>query len=1255
MKRFLHHISLLLAFWFVANVAWGQDVIEISGIWENGFELQKDKIYRLKAYTVLRGQLSVASGTATLDLNGYTLDRNKNGFVAVVGSQKTLVIKDSKGDGKITGGRGDRGGCMLISGIVRLEGGEITDCIATDGDYTSDTGIHSVTQGCGGAFFVNQDAKLIMSGGKITNCSTEKTNDATFGRGGAVFVDAEEGHDGGIFEMTGGAIFGCGASFGGAVYIHQSQNTTGEKVSGTFTMSGGVIKETTSNNGGGVYIAPEGQFTMSGGEINGTTSTLNGGGVYVEAAGVFDMSGGTLQNCKSGAHGCGIYTVGIVNISKSAMIKNNRPNSWPDVTFIDNKYPKVQSTSQYYGGALYATGTSAVVSMSGGTMESNQAASGGAVMLWAGSEMTMTGGTMDGNYAIGQGGLGNGGAVYIQTATFNFYGGTLSNNTANRYGGAINLNQSAELNLNGNCNITGNKASHGGGISQEQGKCILKLSGSGININNNEAHGHQVSFSDGTYSVADAKGNGGGLFIEKGTVTIEGATISNNIASGHGGGASLYVHRIHGRQSTINIKGGLISNNTAEYGGGIDLYADFPSTTDNHDKQDPYEGKSELTVNFESGTLQDNKATNGAGIYVGFNEEFSTATMTIGTANSTPVISGNIATENGGGFGMTNDGTITVNNISASGNKAQNGGAIWLGSGKFTVTNGSFQSNEATVSGGAIYMGDGTFNVTSASFDSNTATASGGGICIDNGTFTIKDGTFQSNTTTTSGGGIYMGNGTFTLTGTATMDGNSANQGGAINIGEGSFIVKGAAKLNNNSAKSGDGGAVWLSGGTSGKLEVISGASVIIGTEGANTATGNGGGVYCAGTFLVNSGATATIENNNAANGGGVCVNNGSVKLPVGDGSKIQNNTATQLGGGLYVVNTTSTQTEATFNGGTFIGNTAKSGGAVCASGNMALTLAATMVNNTATNGNGGGIYMVEGVKMTFGNGLIRANKAEGALVSSGGTALEKDATTVQGVGGGIFMGKDCTLTFNSTEMGIYNNSATNAGADICANGTNTSITLPNISKMNLKGFDVPGNMLYWVEDYFTGETYGDDEREGIRYEDALIQPQGVDQKYILPYEDGETSKTITRYLCLDLGYDLVFVTVNVQGLDLGDDAIVTMSYPEKNANGDLTGKSVQYRNVLFTQKTSASSTIVKTVGLPSGDWKFDATGWTYKYNSPSFAPTHTNGYISIVRGGITEVSITFAKINNDQKQNVKEYMHRIVNRMGTSTTTTNL
>jgi CSLREA domain-containing protein len=145
----------------------------------------------------------------------------------------------------------------------------------------------------------------------------------------------------------------------------------------------------------------------------------------------------------------------------------------------------------------------------------------------------------------------------------------------------------------------------------------------------------------------------------------------------------------------------------------------------------------------------------GAGI-------FNNGTLTVN--NST--LSGNSATiplldGGGSGGGIFNNGTLTVNNSTLSGNSAQpglggKGGAIYNQGGQggtITVSNSTLSGNSSNTGGGIGMNGSGTITVSNSTLSGNSAQGAGGGIArTDVGTVSLKN-TIVANSP--SGGNCY--------------------------------------------------------------------------------------------------------------------------------------------------------------------------------------------------------------------------------------------------------------------------------------------------------------------------------------------------------------------------------------------------------------------------------------------------------------------------------------------------------------------
>ena len=179
---------------------------------------------------------------------------------------------------------------------------------------------------------------------------------------------------------------------------------------------------------------------------------------------------------------------------------------------------------------------------------------------------------------------------------------------------------------------------------------------------------------------------------------------------------------------------------------------------------------------------------------------------------------------------------------------------------------------------------------------------------------------------------------------TGTLGGASVS-GGSVHATWAEINLYGGTLTGNNAT--GNGGAVYLSNSSF----TMHGGAI------RNNTASNGGGIYAGSkgeTVNINGGI---ISDNRATNGGGIYASSGA-KFHL-NGGEIQNNVATEAGGGVYCSNLYSQNTGlCEFYGGTISGNTAKQGGGayvrVCYIGyrNCRIT------DNTATEA-GGGLYLV--------------------------------------------------------------------------------------------------------------------------------------------------------------------------------------------------------------------------------------------------------------------------------------------------------
>ena len=764
-----------------ANI--GHDVIPSNGVftWANAQYGTAGDVttFTLTGNCNVTNSMNVEAGTVVFDLNGYIFASATGGFnLFKVQPGAILIIRDSRGGGAITGNK----------------------FVMKDGKYTEEFQWHTA------AFIYVNGGTFNLESGIIRNFKQNMAYTSS-ADGCAVWINKS-----GVFNMSGGTIDDCGFNLdnhygesGNTKYLHSSVKHHGGAVyidenTGKFNFSGGTISNCTSYRGGAVYVnVQEGGnmssnygFHMSGeATIDNCVASFRGGAVYIQALdgarGYFRMDGGTIKNCKSRSAGCGVHVKGVFEMY-GGEIKGNAPEidanlATTDYT-IDYSREQLMPANTPLGGGICAEGRNedganyvaiklnqpAVVNIYGGTISGNVAASGGGVMAYDNSELTISGVEIRGNHALGYRGTGNGGAVYANNATFTFNGGTLSGNKARRYGGAININDGSQMTLSGICTISGNQAGHGGGISQEAGECNMNLTSGGITIENNTAIGCYEEILETKVvngeKIVELKGynykegNGGGLFIERGTLNISGGRITANKANGSGGGIALRSERLSG-DITLTVSGNVeISNNIANNdrasegtanvggnGGGIDIYSE-PSN----------DIETVITANILGGVLKGNSADNGGGISVYINSlknEKNSARVSLGEGADAAIIESNTANFSGGGLYVFNNtdrassvefsGGDILKNISPNG---MGGGICVEGSVNLTTTGTNVKNNGAK-NGGGIYLSGGASMI-----------FNGGLICNNKAEGTVAEGyatAYQNDANNAGvGGGIYL-------------------------------------------------------------------------------------------------------------------------------------------------------------------------------------------------------------------------------------------------------------------------------------------------------------------------------------------------------------------------------------------------------------------------------------------------------------------------------------------------------------------
>ena len=176
----------------------------------------------------------------------------------------------------------------------------------------------------------------------------------------------------------------------------------------------------------------------------------------------------------------------------------------------------------------------------------------------------------------------------------------------------------------------------------------------------------------------------------------------------------------------------------------------------------------------------------------------------------------------------------------------------------------------------------------------------------------------------------------------------------------------------------GNGGGIWTAGTT---------LTVTNSNISGNVASGDGGGIYNAGTLTLTN---VTITDNQASDSGGGIRNRSDATLTM-TGSTVSNNTADGFAGGIY------NKDAMTLNNSTISGNTATSDGGGIRNEPGELTLNNSTVTNNTTGGNGGGGIDNPGGTVRMANSIVGGNNPSGrdcsGNITSLGHNLDSDGT----------------------------------------------------------------------------------------------------------------------------------------------------------------------------------------------------------------------------------------------------------------------
>ena len=756
-----------------------------------------------------------------------------------------------------------------------------------------------------------------------------------------------------------------------------------------------------SVSGGSVH-ATWAEINLYGGTLTGNNATGNGGAVYLSNSS-FTMHGGAISN-------------------------NTASN----------------------GGGIYAGSRGETVNINGGIISGNRATKGGGIYASSGAKFHLNGGEIQNNVATEAGGGVYCSNLYSQnTGRCEFYGGTISGNTAQRGGGAY-----VRVCFIGyrNCRITGNTAAEAGGglylvpFASEKRIYMGNVYGSGgtiapyiydntVNSAQNNLYlsdpDTQIQFTSHIDTNADIK-----LGVYFTGITSNGASVLlNYLQINSESRAKTYLDRIFcdnpeyglleiqqdgeyynlylrstisAVKVTLDPNGGTLSaGEESKFVQPDSTYGPLPTPTRDSYRFDGWFTEKDGGTKVEESTVMTSREAHTLYAHWTFLHEHCICGGDTAVGDHTVHTSQVFTAWNGtDAISYTNKTAYVYlsQNVTFNSNLEVDGATLYLClNGKTFASNGT---NKITVkNGGRLVLcdcaGGGTIK---------GATNGWGGTCVYlyQSTLDIFGGKITGGKVTGKGGGaIALDDSKCVLNiyGGEISGNNGKNSGGAIFLNnkdkKGGTVNMYGGLIANNTAT--NGGVIYSAcGGT---------FNLVGGTISGNKAN-NGGVVYATSGGVVNL-TGGTITGNKATKGDGGVINMAGGTVTI-SGAKLTGNTSSQYGGAVYLYNGVT----VTMTGGEISSNQAASeGGAVHVYGTSTFNLSGGKITGNSSV-DGGAIYL---------------NREPSVLNMSGGVISGNTAT---GNGGGVYIyrsGSICNLSGGTIE-----NNTAGSGGGIYVNPSNS-------------------------------------------------------------------------------------------------------------------------------------------------------------------------------------------------------------------------
>jgi len=783
----------------------------------------------------------------------------------------------------------------------------------------------------------------------------------------------------GAFDRGGGILNFGKLDVGGCTFESNAATSSGsggaifDGVGASLSVDHSTFKQNTAGQGGGIYVAG-GVVTITNSLFQ-NNSALQSGGAIVNAGGTVDLTDSAFKtNAASGSGGAIANAAGMLDAT--------------NCTFSDNKVSSagIEFSSIRGGAVAIADGSASLV---GCQITKNMARYGGGIYVGSGS-LTLSVSSVAGNFALSGGGLVNNGSLTVIQSEF-------ADNTCQGIGGGIfNLKHMSVL----DSTFTHNAAGSGAGLALNKTGASATIVGCTIAANSSGGQGGGIVLGGGQLTlinstVANNSALSGGAIVTPGSFTAINDTIADNTA---GRGVDVAGLLVDG--GSTHLDNTIVAQNTVGSG---------PSATasDVVNSAGTMTGSYNL-IGISHGGLKDGDNGNQVGVA---NAGLGSLADNGGPTETIALVAGSPAIDKG----SDSISGVTVPTIDQRGALR---GPAGLNAGS-TVDVGAYEATSSylvTTTADSFAVGTLRSAVGWANLSSNANPAS-----ISNP---------APNTIVFDTSGVFSTPQTITLNqflGTLEFSGTSVP-----------VAVEGPVAAEVSVSGGGKVGVFQVDAGVTASL-----IDLTI-TDGSS---GLGGGVANGGTVAIDD----CVLSNNTANGGGALSNVGDLTLT--DSTLIGNSTNLDFGGAVSN-NGTMSVTDSTLADNLAV----EGGGAIITNVSLTLTNVTITGNSAATIG--GGIYETGGT-LTCVNVTIAGNSAGqggtgGGLEVDGGAAVIDNTIVALNVSGNGAHGNPSDIAVNSpgTLSGSYNLIGTGGSGGLAdgVNGNQVGVANPGLGPLANNG-----------------------------------------------------------------------------------------------------------------------------------------------------------------------------------------------------------